>query len=246
MCSRHEQGPNGEVVPRYADRLVLDGTLRGRLGPGGRLLLLSTRSVTPQSMFLGILNPDEDCRQAEAYLKHRARLSAPPMLTHNPSGQQRSSNDQQKRDELARHFTYTSVQQAAYDEVPWGRSNTRKCPIRSLVASLDSRLPSKLPVPPSTYEADGCDPVSKSKHVPSLLDARTRDILEWDRAQARNAQFYRKPIENVAPLPRAHQVSGYSGCIGGTRLQEIDDPTVAFQPFTVLRSQQPKFGINPL
>ena len=198
-------------------------------------------------MFLGTLNPDEDCRQADAYFKHRALLSAPPTLTHNPSGQQRSSNDLHKRDELARHFTYTSVQQAANDEVPWGRTNTRECRTQRLIdSSLDARLPSKVPVPASTYEADGCDPVLKSKHVPSLLDARTRDILAWDRVQARNAHFYRKPIENVAPLPRAHQVSGYSGCIGGTRLQEIDDPTVPFQPFTVLRSEQPKFGINPL
>ena len=33
---RHEQGATGEVVPRFTDRLVIDRTLRGRLGPGGR------------------------------------------------------------------------------------------------------------------------------------------------------------------------------------------------------------------
>lgn len=32
---RHEQGPDGEVVPRFTDRLVVDRALRGRLGPGG-------------------------------------------------------------------------------------------------------------------------------------------------------------------------------------------------------------------
>lgn len=36
---RHEQGPNGEIVPRYSDRLVLDKILRGRLGPGGKIII---------------------------------------------------------------------------------------------------------------------------------------------------------------------------------------------------------------
>ena len=85
-----------------------------------------------------------------------------------------------------------------------------------------------------------------SKHLSSLNDSRTRDILEWDRVQMRNVNFYRKPIDNVAPLPRAHQISGYSGSIGGYHIQDIDNPTVDFQPYTVLRTEQPKFGINPL
>ena len=73
-----------------------------------------------------------------------------------------------------------------------------------------------------------------------------RDILEWDRVQLRNVNFYRKPIENVAPLPRAQQISGYSGSIGGYHIQDIDNPRVDFRPYTVVRTEQPKFGINPL
>jgi hypothetical protein len=111
---------------------------------------------------------------------------------------------------------------------------------------IDSKLPSKLPVPLKTHEANGSDPVLQSKELPSLNDARTREILEWDREQMRNVNFYRKPIDNVAPLPRAHQISGYSGSIGGYYIQDIDNPTVDFQPYTVLRTEQPKFGINPL
>jgi len=111
---------------------------------------------------------------------------------------------------------------------------------------LDSKLPPKLPTPASTYEADGSDPVLQTKHVPSLNDSRTREILEWDRVQTRNINFYRKPIENVAPLPRARQISGYSGSIGGYDIQDIDNPNVQFTPYTVVRSEQPKFGINPL
>ncbi|CAF3267845.1 unnamed protein product [Rotaria socialis] len=209
---RHEQGANGEIVPRFTDRLVIDRTLRGRLGPGGTL------------------NPEEDCREAENYLRSQGRLSAPTTtpLTYNPNKQQLSVNEQLKRDETARHYMYTSSQQAAYDEVPW-----------------DSKLPSKLPVPATTYEADGSDPVLKSRHAPSVLDARTRKILEWDRVQSRNVNFYRKPVQNVPPLSRADHISGYSGSIGGYHIQEIDDPTVDFKPFTVLRTEQPKFGINP-
>ncbi len=112
--------------------------------------------------------------------------------------------------------------------------------------SIDSKLPSKLPVPLTTYEADGSDPVLQSKHLTSLQDARTRQILEWDRVQLRNVNFYRKPLENVAPLPRAKHISGYSGSIGGYNIQDIDNPTVDFQPYTVVRTEQPKFGINPL
>jgi hypothetical protein len=103
-----------------------------------------------------------------------------------------------------------------------------------------------LPVPLSTYEADGSDPLLKVHHASSLLDARSRNILEHDRTQTRNIQYYRKPINNVAPLPRAQHISGYSGSIGGEQIQEIDNPTVDFKPLTVVRSDQPKFGVNPL
>ena len=103
-----------------------------------------------------------------------------------------------------------------------------------------------MPVPLTTYEVEGSDPVLKSKRLISLHDSRTLKILEWDRVQMRNTSFYRKPVENVAPLPRAQQISGYSGSIGGYHIQDIDNPTIDFKPYTVLRTEQPKFSINPL
>jgi hypothetical protein len=127
-----------------------------------------------------------------------------------------------------------------------GLIQINNCFLYLTIFLIDSKLPPKLPVPLTTYEAEGSDPVLKSKHLTSLNDARTRDILEWDRAQLRDGHFYRKPIDNVAPLPRARQISGYSGSIGGYYIQDIDNPTVDFQPYTVLRTEQPKFGINPL
>jgi len=112
--------------------------------------------------------------------------------------------------------------------------------------SIDSKLPPKIPIPSTTYEAEGCDPVLQSKHLVSLNDSRTRDILQWDRVQSRKGHFYRKPINNVAPLPRAHQISGYSGSICCYYIQDSDNPTVDITPYTLFRTEQPKFGINPL
>jgi hypothetical protein len=103
-----------------------------------------------------------------------------------------------------------------------------------------------MPVPLTTYEADGSDPLFKSASVPSFQDVRTYDILEWDRVQPRDGHFIRKPFNNVAPLPRAQQISGYSGVIGGYHIQDIDNPTIDFKPYTVVRTEQPKFTVNPL
>jgi len=86
----------------------------------------------------------------------------------------------------------------------------------------------------------------KSKSLLSLYDNRTHKILEWDRKQLRKTYFYRKPSENIAPLPRAQQISGYSGSIGGNHIQDIDNPTSDFKPYTIVRTEQPKFTINSL
>jgi hypothetical protein len=118
---RHDQDSKNGVVPRFTDRLVIDRSLRGRLGPGGKFLsFLFPSKELFYFHFKGTLNPEEDCKEAENYLRNQGRLSAPSTLTYNPSKQQQSVSDQTRRDELARHFMYTSVQQAAFDEVPWG------------------------------------------------------------------------------------------------------------------------------
>jgi hypothetical protein len=56
--------------------------------------------------------------------------------------------------------------------------------------------------------------------------------------------YIRKPFESVAPLPRAKQISGYSGSIGGDHLQDIDNPTIDFHPYTIVRTQQPKQPVD--
>ncbi|CAF1295446.1 unnamed protein product [Rotaria sp. Silwood1] len=198
---RHEQDSDKEIVPRFTDRLVLDRTIRSRLGPGGTL------------------NPGEDCKQAEDYLRN---------LTSNSKQQKSLKMNELHRNQLAHHFMCTSMQQAAFDEIPW-----------------DSKLPPKLPVPLTTYEVNGSDPLLKSKSHSSFLDSRTCNILQWDRVQSRNIHYNQKPFNNVEPLPRAQQIPGYSGSIGGYNLQDIDNPEIDFKPYTVLRTEQPKFSLNP-
>ena len=57
--------------------------------------------------FLGSLNlGEDDGEQFRRYLRDRART--PPRTNR-------------KTDELARRYMYTSAQQAAFDEVPWGK-----------------------------------------------------------------------------------------------------------------------------
>ncbi|CAF3945392.1 unnamed protein product [Adineta steineri] len=94
------------------------------------------------------------------------------------------------------------------------------------------------------YEANSADPFLKSQSHSSLYDIRTGDVLKWDRTQPRQVNYYRKPVNCVAPLPRAHQISGYSGSIGGSNLQDIDNPAVDFKPYTILRTNQPKYTMN--
>lgn len=106
-------------------------------------------------------------------------------------------------------------------------------------------MPAKVPVPTTTFE-DETNSMFKSQSLPMFYDARSYDVLEWDRLQPRHNRYPRKPLNNVAPLTRAHQISGYSGVIGGDRIQEIDDPTMDFKPSTMVRSEQPKIFSNSM
>ncbi|CAF1293835.1 unnamed protein product [Rotaria magnacalcarata] len=213
---RHEKGPDHEIVPRFTDRLVSDRVIRARLGPGGAL------------------NPEEDCRQAVEYLQSQYLSYSEPNLAYSPRQKQQQQQQQEsimnelKRDELARQYMYTSVQQASYDDVPW-----------------DSKLPPKLPVPLASLEAYGTGPSFKPRRRPIRYDTRNLKILDWDRTEPRHANYGRKPFNNVAPLTRAQQIPGYSGSIGGYNLQDIDNPEIAYEPYTVVRTEQPKFSMSP-
>lgn len=79
-------------------------------------------------ILIGTLNPEEDGRQAEHYLRAHGRLASPASstVTYVPRAHSRTVDEEMKRDELARRFMYTSTQQAAFDEVNWGIFFTRE------------------------------------------------------------------------------------------------------------------------
>jgi len=93
---RHEEGS----TPRFTDRLVLDRTIRAKLGPGGNKLFSILLPSKKKDLFSGSLNLDEDSKNN---LRNYSR------------------KQQAMTDELARNYMYTSTQQAAFDEVQWGK-----------------------------------------------------------------------------------------------------------------------------
>lgn len=84
----------------------------------------------------------------------------------------------------------------------------------------------------------------KSKISSSAFDIRTCKTLAWDQIQTRNTLYNLKPFNNVAPLSRVQQIPGYTGSFGGDNLQDIDNPDIDFKPYTIVRTEQPKFSIN--
>lgn len=106
-------------------------------------------------------------------------------------------------------------------------------------------MPAKVPMPSTTFE-DETNSIFKSRSLPSFYDVRTYEALEWDRVQPRHSRYPRKPLNALAPLTRANQISGYSGVIGGNLIQEIDDPTVDYKPSTLVRTEQPKIFSNSM
>lgn len=72
---------------------------------------------------LGTLNPEEDCEQAENYLRSQYSFYLEPSFSSSPRQPSNINQNLSRRDELARQYMYTSVQQASYSDVPWGKMN---------------------------------------------------------------------------------------------------------------------------
>lgn len=129
----------------------------------------------------------------------------------------------EERNELAKNYMYTTSTQAAYATVNW-----------------DSKLPKKLHAPTTTYEKQA-DPIKHSDQEEHRTQIWQTSIgSTWDRRQERFYHLSKEPVRFVAPLTRAKQIPGYSGCIGGKNVDSMDDVIEKFEPFTVLRTIQPK------
>uniref|UniRef100_A0AAV2JGI4 Uncharacterized protein n=1 Tax=Knipowitschia caucasica TaxID=637954 RepID=A0AAV2JGI4_KNICA len=124
-----------------------------------------------------------------------------------------------------RHFTYTSATQRSYEEVNW-----------------DGKLPRRLKAPESTLEM-----AADAVRVPSTRRYHERpqrwqsEGAEWDQRQLRSQEDVRKPISFCSGCPRSGQIPNYTGVVGSTRPQDIDDADRGFSPLTMRRSQQPPY-----
>ena len=92
FCCRHDQGPNGEIVSRFTDRAVPDRAVRARIALGRRFFDSFSHFCT--SVHLGSFNARTN----------RDNYRTPETV-----------------DDMARRYMYTSAQQAASDEVAWGK-----------------------------------------------------------------------------------------------------------------------------
>lgn len=47
-------------------------------------------------------------------------------------------------------------------------------------------------------------------------------------------------IFSKSPNKRGDQIPGYAGCLGGVNIEYMDDAIEKFEPFTHLRTEQPR------
>lgn len=136
------------------------------------------------------------------------------------------------RKEKAKDYLYTTSTQEAYGQVNW-----------------DNKLVPKKHAPVSTHE-NGCpDPLRlKDNTLANVIEQapqrpqiwQTSIGFTWDRQQDRTFHFSTQKSQFTAPTKRGNQLPGYGGHIGGKNLESMDDVIQKFEPFTVLRTQQPK------
>ncbi|UJR09246.1 hypothetical protein I4U23_013492 [Adineta vaga] len=87
-----------------------------------------------------------------------------------------------------------------------------------------------------TYEPYTSDPFLKSHSCTSFYDTRSPDIINWDRTQRRNLEYYRKPLDNVPSAFRTRQhTSNYTDASDTYKMQNLNP---------VLRSKEPKYATH--
>uniref|UniRef100_UPI00398E9EA7 protein SPMIP7 n=1 Tax=Pristiophorus japonicus TaxID=55135 RepID=UPI00398E9EA7 len=131
------------------------------------------------------------------------------------------------RDATARKYMYTSATQRSYEELNW-----------------DCKLAPKVK-PADTTQDKIADPLSRHSTLkrfdpsPHMWQAIS-GLGFWDKSQSRPSSAIAKPINFTSPFPRIHQIPLYSGSVGGTNLEDVDNPYSEFTPFTVPRTQKPR------
>lgn len=136
------------------------------------------------------------------------------------------------REQKAKDYMYTTSTQLGYKTVNW-----------------DNKLVPKLFTPLTTHENGVPDPVkpkdntlfNQIEHVDQRPQIWQTSIgFTWDRQQDRTFHYSTQKSQFTAPTKRGNHLPGYGGHIGGKNLESMDDVIHKFEPFTVLRTQQPK------
>lgn len=131
------------------------------------------------------------------------------------------------RDRKAKKYMYTSATQRSYEDVNW-----------------DCMLPPKAKPPDQTQDIQS-DPLSRHSTLkrfeprPHVWQA-VSGLGVWDKCQSRPSTAVVKPHNFTSPFPRISQIPLYSGSVGSTNLDDVDNPYTEFTPFTVLRTRKPR------
>ncbi|KAL3831443.1 hypothetical protein ACJMK2_023194 [Sinanodonta woodiana] len=138
-----------------------------------------------------------------------------------------SEQSREGRDHLAMKYMYSSSTQKAYEEVAW-----------------DEKLSPKQWAPVSTLEQrpDMISQVFTLKRYDPAAKEWQGLGKSWDRFQTRRGYYKNGSIVFCSPNPRFEQIPGYSGCVGGENLDEVDNSQEKFKPFTIKRVDIPFYS----
>lgn len=136
------------------------------------------------------------------------------------------------REQKAKNYMYTTSTQQGYSQVNW-----------------DNKLVPKLFAPLTTYEKGVPDPLKpKDNQIANQIEKvgqkpqiwQTSIGFTWDRQQDRTFHFSTQKSQFTSPTKRGNHLPNYGGHIGGKNIESMDDVIEKFEPFTCLRTQQPK------
>nr|CAB3266519.1 uncharacterized protein C7orf72-like [Phallusia mammillata] len=132
------------------------------------------------------------------------------------------------RDEAAKKYMFTSMQQQNFDMVDW-----------------DSRLPAKLKPCESTLEKTP-DPISQRlttwpKRYEAVSNVCQTLGRSWDWFQMRDKCHGNRPYSYTSHFRKSGHIPNYEGSIGAYNFEAKDHPYEEYRPLTALRTPKPRY-----
>lgn len=214
--------PQKKNSDRLADEKAPTPLRRSNTYAPGAPSMWNSRKISDEwiKSQLGGWTSDYDPRKApEDGTKWRSKSA---FIPKPPSEQSKDG-----RDHLALKYMYSGSTQKSYEEVPW-----------------DNMLPPKTWDPVSTLE-DRPDMISQrwtlKRYDPAAQEWQGAG-RSWDWFQRRNGYYKTQPVTFCSSHPRTQQIPNYSGSIGATNLDEIDNSQEKFNPLTIKRVNIPRYS----